>query len=115
MVVVLGAAAGALGVELGERGLGVDRIKQPPPPPLARGAVAGPRTIVAGVGIPPAVGLQFAPPVFHSHLQQARLPAVIAQVRERVDEAFDRALLISLAVAVAVAPWPPGGSAVVFS
>jgi two-component system sensor histidine kinase BaeS len=64
--------------------------------------------IVAGAGTMLMVALLFAPPLFHAHLQRAHLPAVDAGVRDHVDMAFDRALIISLVVGVAVATLAAG-------
>jgi two-component system, OmpR family, sensor histidine kinase BaeS len=70
---------------------------------LAHGLV-----IVAGAGTLLIVALLFAPPVLRAHLAQAGLPAVSTQVRDHVEEAFDRALLICLLVGVGTATLTAG-------
>jgi signal transduction histidine kinase len=59
--------------------------------------------IVAGAGTRLVVALLFAPALFHEHLQRAHLPRLSAEIRDHVDAAFDRSLLISLSIGVAVA------------
>lgn len=59
--------------------------------------------IVAGAGTLLIVALLFAPALFHEHLQQARLPQLSTEIRDHVDAAFDRSLLVSLSIGVAVA------------
>jgi signal transduction histidine kinase len=59
--------------------------------------------IVAGAGTLLMVAALFGPPVFRARLGQPGGPAVSAQVRDQVEAAFDRALLISLGVGVTVA------------
>jgi signal transduction histidine kinase len=64
--------------------------------------------ILAGAGTVLVVALLFAPPLFHAHLRRAHLPELDAGVRDHVDMAFDRALIISLMVGVAVATLAAG-------
>jgi signal transduction histidine kinase len=59
--------------------------------------------IVAGAGTLFAVAVLIAPALFHAHLQAAQLPEISESIRGHVDSAFDRALLLSLAVGVTVA------------
>jgi len=59
--------------------------------------------IVAGAGTLLAVALLFAPALFHEHLRRAHLPQLSAEIRDHVDAAFDRSLIVSLAIAVAAA------------
>jgi two-component system sensor histidine kinase BaeS len=59
--------------------------------------------IVAGAGTLLTVALLFAPALFHEHLQRAHLPQLSTQIRDDVDAAFDRSLLVSLSIGVAVA------------
>jgi len=59
--------------------------------------------IVAGAGTLLVVALLFAPALFHEHLQRAHLPQLSAEIRDHVDAAFDRSLLISLGLGVAAA------------
>jgi signal transduction histidine kinase len=59
--------------------------------------------IAAGAGTLLVVALLFAPALFHEHLQRANLPQISTQIRDHVDAAFDRSLLLSLAIGVAVA------------
>ena len=59
--------------------------------------------IVAGAGTLLVVALLFAPALFHEHLQRAHLPQLSAEIRDHVDAAFDRSLLISLGIGVAAA------------
>jgi signal transduction histidine kinase len=59
--------------------------------------------IVAGAGTLLVVALLFAPALFHEHLQRAQLPQISSQIRDHVDSAFDRSLLLSLSIGVAVA------------
>ena len=63
--------------------------------------------IAAGAATLLAVAVSIAPALFHEHLRRAHLPALDASVRLHVDEAFGRAVVISLAVGIAVATLAP--------
>jgi signal transduction histidine kinase len=58
--------------------------------------------VVAGAATLLVVALLVAPKVFHAHLQMA-LGTIPATTQQHADEAFTRAVLLSLAIAVAVA------------
>jgi signal transduction histidine kinase len=58
--------------------------------------------VVAGAATLLVVALLIAPKVFHAHLQMA-LGTIPARTQQHVDEAFTRAILLSLAIAVVVA------------
>jgi signal transduction histidine kinase len=58
--------------------------------------------VVAGAGTLLIVALLIAPQIFHAHLQMA-LGTIPATTQQHVDEAFTRAILLSLGIAVAVA------------
>jgi signal transduction histidine kinase len=58
--------------------------------------------VVAGAGTLLIVALLIAPQIFHAHLQMA-LGTIPASTQQHVDEAFTRAILLSLGIAVAVA------------
>jgi signal transduction histidine kinase len=58
--------------------------------------------VVAGAGTLLIVALLIAPQIFHDHLQMA-LGTIPATTQQHVDEAFTRAILLSLGIAVAVA------------
>jgi signal transduction histidine kinase len=59
--------------------------------------------ILAGSATLLVVALLIAPPLFHSHLHRAGVPAVAPDVQGHVDEAFGQALLIAMAVGVLAA------------
>lgn len=59
--------------------------------------------VIAGAVTVLTAALLFGPALFHLHLQQARLPELDAGVRQHVDDAFDQALLLALAIGVVVA------------
>jgi signal transduction histidine kinase len=58
--------------------------------------------VAAGAGTLLIVALLIAPQIFHNHLQMA-LGTIPASTQQHVDEAFTRAILLSLGIAVAVA------------
>jgi signal transduction histidine kinase len=58
--------------------------------------------VAAGAGTLLIVALLIAPQIFHDHLQMA-LGTIPATTQQHVDEAFTRAMLLSLGIAVAVA------------
>ena len=59
--------------------------------------------VVSGAMTVLAAAVSFGPALFHQHLQAADLPQIDAAVREHVDNAFDQALLVALAIGVVVA------------
>ena len=59
--------------------------------------------VVTGAVTLLAVAVLVAPALFHEHLRRAHLPQLDADVRDHVDAAFDQALLLSMAAAVATA------------
>ncbi len=59
--------------------------------------------VVAGAVTVLTAALLFGPALFHLHLQGAELPEIDAGVRQHVDNAFDQALLLALAIGVVVA------------
>jgi two-component system sensor histidine kinase BaeS len=59
--------------------------------------------VVAGAGTLLLVSLLVAPQVFYAHLHRSGLPVVAPAVQHHVDEAFNQALLLSLALGVLAA------------
>ncbi len=59
--------------------------------------------VVAGATTAVTSAILFGPALFHLHLQRAQLPEIDPAVRQHVDNAFNQALLLAVAIGVVVA------------